>query len=739
MNIQSSNPFNKLTSQPQNLSQKTSAASSQEPQKQLDLFSQAKQDFAVFKPSVALKKWADEAEIKTIPQMFEMAMAKDPDADFLGKKVNGKFEYLTYAQANEQRKNFASGLIELGLLTGERVATYAENSPEWMVADLGSITAGTVHAPLYRDSKADAIAFNLQNAKAKLVVVDDEKRLKELLEIESELPDLHTIVVKNKEGVESSKRLVTWDEVMEMGAANRDKNASELQRRGKEMKATDVASIVFTSGTTGTPKAVLHTHGSLLSSVEGALKIITNDPEANLKDIHLKGDSELALLPLGHIFERIVAYSLTATGASLAYPNGHKEFLDDVKQTQPTVLAAVPKLYNTIMEKARDKAHATPLVSKPAGYLGGALVGAAGGALAAGGAGLVSSVLNGGDILGNFMSGLGPVGAAVGGAVGLGLGIYAASKTQGDMFDWALKTSEQYYTERDSGSVSTTTGLKHGLAKKLVYKNSKKAMEKVLGKNVRAMISGGAPLPDQTSVFFWDNGIQLSNGYGTSEMGVTNVNPLNKQKLGTVGPAVPGVEMEVTPDPDLGQDQGEIRYRGPNLMLGYLNDPEKTAQAFDNTGAYLTGDIGKTDKDGHLLITGRLKNYIALASGKKIASEPLEQMLEQSPFIEQSLVVGESRPYVGALIVPNFEKLGQWAAANGHSSEPESMAKNPAVKDFLAGETKRLTAENDRHEQIWKIGVVGRELTEEELAKGEPKRPVMLKNFADLVDSIYEK
>lgn len=737
MNITSSKRSNMLTQQQiNNAEQKPQTEDSA---KQLDLFSQAKEDFAMFEPSDALKKWAADAEVKTIPQMFEVAMAKDPDANFLGKKVDGKFEYISYAETNRQRKTFASGLVSLGVLPGERVATYAENSPDWMVGDLGSITAGAVHAPLYRDSKADAVAFNLKNSKTKVVIVDDESRLNELLKVEDSLPELHTIIVKNKEGVESSKRVVSWDEVMATGAENLEKNTPELEHRAKNMKATDVASIVFTSGTTGTPKAVLHTHGSLLSSAEGALKVITNDHDTTIKDIHLKGDSELALLPLGHIFERIVAYSLTAGGAALAYPNGHKEFLDDVKQTQPTVLAAVPKLYNKIMEGARDKAHAKQLVSKPTGYLGGALGGAAVGALIGGGSGLLSTVLAGGDVVSSFLGGMGPVGAAIGGLAGLGIGAYAASVSQGDLFDWALDTSEQYYKERDNGDISTLTNIKHGVAKKLVYGKSKKSMEGVLGKNVRGMISGGAPLPDRTSAFFWENGIELSNGYGTSEMGVTNVNPLGGQKFGTVGPAVPGVEMVITPDADFKGQQGEIRFRGPNLMLGYLNDPEKTAKAFDEEGFYLTGDIGETDATDYLKITGRLKNYIVLASGKKIASEPLEQMLEQSPYIEQSLVVGESRPHVGALVIPNFEKLGQWAKENGHSSEPSEMAKNPAVKDFLQSETRRLTADNDRHEQIWKIGVIGRDLKEEEMAKGEPKRPVLLKNFAGLVDSIYIK
>ncbi len=675
----------------------------------------AKADFAAFAPSKELKAWAEKAPVKTIPQMFDTAVAKDPNARYLGKKVGDKFEFITYAQADQMRKEVASGLVELGVQPGERVASFAENSPEWMIGDLGIVSSGAVHAPMYRDSKADAIGFNLQNSKSKVIIVDNDERLAEVIKCEGNLPELKTIITMQPSELKSSKEVISWEEVVSRGRENLEKNAGELKKRQDEMQATDVASMVFTSGTTGTPKGVLHTHGSLLSSIEGALRIVTDQPEATLKDVHLKGDLQLSVLPLGHIFERVVAYTLTASGGALAYPNGHKDFMNDVAQTQPTMLAAVPKLYNKILEGAEEAAAGRPLVHKIWGPVGAGTAGAAVGALVGG-----------------------PIGAAVGAAVGAGAGYMASKKTQGDLLKWALDTSEQYYKERDAGDVSTMTNLKHAAAKQLVFKKTRKKIEEKLGENVRILISGGAPLPDRTSAFFWDNGLQLSNGYGTSEIGVTNVNPLHKQRLGTVGPTVSNVELEIKPEADF-QGHGEIKFRGPTLMLGYLNDPAKTAEAIDSEGFYHTGDIGTTDEAGHVKITGRLKSYVALATGKKVASEPLENLLEQSPFISQAVVVGESRPYVGALIFPNYSQLGEWAAKNGINVSPEELASNPAVKAFFQSVTKELTKHLDQHEQIWKVAIAPRELREDELAKGEPKRNAVLKSFAEQIESIYVK
>lgn len=711
---------------PQQLPATTRAA---EPQGPKDGFqASAKDDFAIFKASNSLLKWAETAPVKTLPQMFEQAVAKDPEARYLGRKVGDHFEFMTYAQADKMRKELASGLVSLGIQPGERIATFAENSPEWVVGDMGIITSGAVHAPLYRDSKADAIEFNLQNSNSKMIVVDSDERLAELIKIEGKLPDLQTIVTMQPTELKSGKQVVTWDELLAKGREDEEKNAAELKKRADEMKPTDVAALVFTSGTTGTPKGVLHTHGSLISSIEGALRIVTDNPEAALKDVHMKGDLELSVLPLGHIFERIVAYTLTAAGGALAYPNGHKDFMSDVAQTKPTVLAAVPTLYNKILEGTQQAAEGKPLISQRLGIA----AGAAGGATVAGlvGAGI-------GAALGNTMIGA-AVGAAAGGALGAYGGNAASKKTQGELLEWGLKTSEQYYKERDAGDVSLGTNLKHLAAKKLVFNKTRAKIEEKLGDKVRIMISGGAPLSDRTSAFFWDNGLQLSNGYGTSEIGVTNVNPLHKQRLGTVGPTVSNVELEIKPEADF-EGAGEIKFRGPTIMLGYLNDPKKTAEAIDADGFYHTGDIGRTDSEGHVMITGRLKNYLALATGKKVASEPIENLLEQSPYIGQAIVVGESRPYIGALIVPKFEALAEWARKNGRGDTRESLASDPGVKEFLQAQTKELTKHLDQHEQVWKVAVVPRELNEDELAKGEPKRNVVLKEFADLVDSIYEK
>lgn len=686
--------------------------------------SSPRDDFAAMKPSAALLSWAEKAEVKSLPQMFETAVAKDPGARYLGRKVGDKFEFLSYAEADVRRKEIASGLVAMGIQPGERVASFAENSPEWVLGDLAILSTGAVHAPLYRDSKADAISFNLQNCKATTLIVDTDQRLKEVLEIEDQLPDLKTIITMKPTELKSSKAMVTWDQLTTSGREKLPAQAAELAKRQADIQATDVAALVFTSGTTGTPKGVVHTHGSFLASTEGALRVVTSQPTVGIKDVHLKGDLELSLLPLGHIFERTVAYALTAGGAALAYPNGHGEFMKDAAETKPTVLAAVPALYDKIRQGVQDKADATPLMSAQAATVGGATV--LGGLGAALGAAALGAAVGG------------PVGLVAGAALGILAGKKLAGVRQGHLLTKALDVSEKFHREKDAGQVSLATRLGHALASKAVLQPLGKKVQEKLGSDSRILISGGAPLSDRTSTFFWETGFQLSNGYGTSEIGVTNVNPLDGQRLGTVGSTVSNVELSITPDEQF-EGAGEILFRGPTVMLGYLNDAEKTAEAIDAQGFYHTGDVGKTDASGHLLITDRLKNFIALSSGKKVAAGPIEGLLKKSPYIARAVLVGEKRAHLGALLVPNYDRLGEWARANGRSEDPAQLAADPAVTELLQKEARSLTSHLDKHEQIWKVAVLPRDFHEDELAKGEPKRPSVLKTFAAQIDSIYSK
>ena len=211
----------------------------------------------------------------------------------------------------------------------------------------------------------------------------------------------------------------------------------------------------------------------------------------------------------------------------------------------------------------------------------------------------------------------------------------------------------------------------HFVLDRLVFSKVRAA----LGTRLRYSISGGAPLSKELAEFFWSAGIEVYEGYGLTETSpVIAVNFPGAWRLGTVGRILPGVECKIAPD-------GEILTRGPHVMKGYFDKPEATKDAIDADGWFHTGDIGRIDEDGFLAITDRKKEIIVNANGKNIAPAPIEGLLKGHPFISVPVVIGDRRKFLSCVIVPNFEKLGDWAKVNGLGSlKPESLVKEARVR-----------------------------------------------------------
>jgi len=207
----------------------------------------------------------------------------------------------------------------------------------------------------------------------------------------------------------------------------------------------------------------------------------------------------------------------------------------------------------------------------------------------------------------------------------------------------------------------------------------RKGMRRAFGGRLIWAISGGAALDPQVAEFYWENGIQLYQGYGLTETSpVLTGNTPKHNKIGTVGVPFPGVEIKLAED-------GEILARGPNIMKGYWRKPEATAQAIDPDGWFHTGDVGEIVDDTYLRITDRKKDIFVLAGGKNIAPVALENALIRNPYIEQAVIYGDKKKFVSALIVPDFVHLEEWAQKEGieHHSR-EELVQNPKVYEFIA-------------------------------------------------------
>jgi long-chain acyl-CoA synthetase len=272
----------------------------------------------------------------------------------------------------------------------------------------------------------------------------------------------------------------------------------------------------------------------------------------------------------------------------------------------------------------------------------------------------------------------------------------------------------------------------HFVLDRLVFSKVRAA----LGSRFRNSISGGAPLSKDLAEFFWSAGVEVFEGYGLTETSpVIAVNYPGAWRLGTVGRILPGVECKIAPD-------GEILTRGPHVMKGYFNKPEATKDAIDHDGWFHTGDIGRIDEDGFLSITDRKKEIIVNANGKNIAPAPIEGMLKGHPFISLPVVIGDRRKFLSCVIVPNFEKLGDWAKANGLGSlTPESLVKEPRVLEIYQKAIDEWNAGKSHEQLIVRFALLPNDLSIEggELTPTlKVKRRIIDQKYKGLIDGMYK-
>ncbi|WP_336502174.1 long-chain fatty acid--CoA ligase [Microbacterium paraoxydans] len=278
------------------------------------------------------------------------------------------------------------------------------------------------------------------------------------------------------------------------------------------------------------------------------------------------------------------------------------------------------------------------------------------------------------------------------------------------------------------------TKLKFALFNKLVYSKLREAM----GGNVVYAVSGSAPLGARLGHFFHSLGVVILEGYGLTETTApATVNLASKSKIGTVGPALPGVGVRLA-------DDGEIEVRGINVFKEYWNNPEATAEAFSDGGWFHTGDIGSFDADGFLTITGRKKEIIVTAGGKNVAPAALEDPIRANPIVGQVVVVGDQRPFISALVTLDPEMLPTWLANNG-LDEKMTLAEASTNAQVRAEVQRAVDAANERvsrAESIRKFTILDSEWTEASghlTPKLSIKRNIIMNDFADEISAIYDE
>lgn len=595
---------------------------------------------------------------KTLTQAFQETVARFGEREALRHKQGGSWRALTYQQFGERARGLACGLVELGVAFGDRVVLLAENRPEWVISDQAILMAGGATVPIYPTLTGKQSQYIINDSGAKVVIVSTESQLKKLIEERAGMPAVtHVVVMDDFQQTAEFSQVFRLDDVVKLGDQCAQKHSDELAQRLKATTSESLASIVYTSGTTGEPKGAMLTHGNFMSNAGEVLPIIGIN----------ETDSALSFLPLSHVLERIATYAVVLAGARIDYAESIEKLGENMQEVHPTFLVSVPRVFEKIRTRVLDKVAHDPALRQR-------------------------------------------------------------------IFHWALETGKEMLDARQNGqAIHLPLALKHTLADRLVFS---KIRERT-GGNLRFAISGGAPLAKDLGEFFEIVGIKIIEGYGLTETSpVISLNYPDDIRYGTVGRPLPGVEVRLAED-------GELLSRGPNIMKGYYNQPEATAQAIDADGWFHTGDIAEIDATGRIKIVDRKKEILVMSNGKNVAPQPIENAIKSSPYVEQVMLIGDQRNFITALIVPAFDALKGFAAENRiEYGSQEDLLKHAQVQALFQKEVEQaqVTGGFAKYERVKKFTLLSREFdpAQNELTPTlKVKRRVISEHFAQAIESMY--
>ncbi|WP_087068693.1 AMP-binding protein [Cyanobium sp. NIES-981] len=544
---------------------------------------------------------------------------------------------LSFNQLHRAIEQCAAGLAALGVGPGTVVALFAENSPRWLQVDQGVMRCGAADAVRGSAAPAEELRYILGDSGAMGLVVETAALLTKLqldgaqrsalafvLVLEGDLPSAAAL-----EGAEGLV-LLHWEALMERGKA-----ALAAGQAAPEPPADpgQLATILYTSGTTGQPKGVPLTHANLLHQLRHLGVAVTPHP----------GDRVVSVLPIWHSYERSAEYFLLACGCHQSYTT-LKHLRADLQRVRPHYLISVPRLWEAILSGFEDALGGLPRARQR--LLRAALANSRAQAL--------------------------------------------ARRRARDL----TLTHEPLPTRLRAALEAVLRWPLHRLAEALLWP---KVRSQLVGGRLRTAISGGGALALHVDAFFEAIGIELLVGYGLTETSpvLTCRRPWANRR-GSAGQPLPGTAIRIA-DPDTHQplakgQRGLVLARGPQVMGGYWRKPEASAKVIDAEGWFDTGDLGHLLPDGTLVLTGRAKDTIVLSSGENIEPGPLEDALVASPLIEQVMLVGQDRKQLGGLLVARPEALEAFAAAAGLVWEASSPAE-PALLRALTRECNRLLAE----------------------------------------------
>ena len=567
------------------------------------------------------------------------------DTVIAAKKIGpGRWQNVTTGEFHERVVSAAKGLIALGIAKGDAVTIFSSTRLEWGILDFALAAVGAVSVPIYDTDSAPQAQRIMNDSAVKLAFADNRERFDRLDSVKDHCPALKQILMIEGNALGALEGL---------GVAVSDE---ELNERVATVRADDLATIVYTSGSTGNPKGAELTHKNFVSitiSASQALHEVVPDDHPRL----------LLFLPLAHCFARFIQYaSIASDDGVVGYLPDTKTLLPDLRSFEPTYLLGVPRVFEKVYNAASHKAGA--------GWKGRLFVKAAEAAR-----------------------------------------VWSRKEQAGEQHTFAEIAERAKYET-------------------LVYRTVRGA----LGPKIKYVACGGAPLSLDLAHFYNCIGLPMIQGYGMTETAAPfAATRVTDNVIGTVGQPAPGSSIRIS-------DEGELQVKGPNVFRGYHNLPEKTAEAFTADGWLRTGDLAEIDDAGRIIITGRIKDIIITAGGKNVSPIPLEEEIAKCPIVEHCVVVGDQRPFIGALVTLDPESLAIWLPAHGLSTETpvDRLATNAAVREEIQQYVDKANATVSRAESVRKFAVLDTQFTQENKCLTpslKVVRPAVNRVFADVIDN----
>lgn len=637
---------------------------------------------------------------QTLPKLFRKSAEKYPEFSAqLFRTKDGTYAETNYHDCYQKALDFSGALLKFGVKRGDKIGLIADNRREWEQADMGLLAIGAIDTPRGCDASEKDLSYILSFSEVEYVIAENEAQVKKIINIRPKVPTLRAVVSFDeidssveKQLADANLRYHLFEDLQKLGHEWRKENPDVVEQELEKGQWDDLATIIFTSGTTGTPKGVMLSHGNILTQLDEVTERIFLNP----------GERALCVLPVWHAFQRAVEYVILSQGGTLCYskPIG-SVLLQDLQKLDPYLLPAVPRVWEAVYDGIWRKMRKT------------------------------------------------------GGLVYIMFRFFVAEAMLWCSIDRKLRRKNSRFGRDYLGFWWTVLVLPWLLLYPIKMLGNLLVFRKIramLGKNFRSGIAGGGAYPENIDKFFWAVGVKVCEGYGLTETApIVCVRPIVDPVMRNVGTPLRGMQVRVVDDDGiiLGRcKKGNLQIKGGCVMQGYYKRPDLTDKVMTVDGWFDTGDIAILTVDGEIQLRGRKKDTIVLLGGENIEPLPIESKIKESRFVASAVVFGtnekgEDQRYLTAIILPNQDELVSYAEENGIQADTyEKLVETEAIQKLIENEVaEAVNSKNGfkAYERINKIALITKpfEVGVEMSAKQEIMRYRIAEIYKDKIAKMY--